>query len=389
MATAGTLHRGAAFGDALERGLALRQVASFDELDASFFRSLGDYVRSGAAVAPMLAERLQTLGRDPRGAAWQVDRAALRVRLDAVSTSTARASPGSLSLTRNLGHGRLWLGYRDRPGWLFGPYHGNRLEDRRAGAVEPGAFTDDGAFANPFLGFARNGANIGYAQAAGPGYLRIAAVHGTAQVGEQRDTKPGEATGVLTEYQFGNPGVSSLTVQAGWLAESHSLVGGRPTGAFGRVGGDTGIVGLSAHRQLGVRWSLLSSVHAGMSRAETGRRGMVRGLSSLLTSSFAFGIIGQGFDHSGDRLAFTLSQPLRVEASHGELRWISGRTPDGRVEVEQAVLLMRYSRGFQAIEGIPGRPAVAMPSPCAVRAQHVTLPSSLAARPCSPSSHSP
>ena len=354
---ASAFHSGAAFGDALTRGLAHGEIASFDELDAPFFHRLGDYVRPIAAAAPTLAERLQTLGRDPRGATWRVDGAGLRVRLVVVSTSTALASLGSMSLTRNLGNGRLWLGYRDHPGWRFGPYNENRLEDRRAGVVEPGAFTDDGAFANPFLGFARNGANIGYAHAAGPGHLRIAAVHGTAHVGgEQRDTNPGEATGVLTEYQFGNPGVSSLAVQAGWLAESHRLVGGRPTGAFGRLGGDTGLVGLSTHRRLGVRWSLLASAHAGMSRAEAGRRGMVRGLSSLLTSSFAFGIIRQGFDHSGDRLALTLSQPLRVEAGHGELRWISGRTPDGRVEVEQAVVGLEPSGRRLDVELTYARP---------------------------------
>ena len=353
---ASAFHPGAAFGDALTRGLAHGEIASFDELDAPFFHRLGDYVRPIAAAAPTLAERLQTLGRDPRGATWRVDGAGLRVRLVVVSTSTALASLGSVSLTRNLGNGHLWLGYRDHPGWRFGPYNEKHLADRRARVVEPGAFNDDGAFTNPFLNFARNGANIGYAQAAGPGYLRIAAVHGTAHVGEQRNTNPGEATGVLTEYQFGNPGVSSLAVQAGWLAESHRLVGGRPTGAFGRLGGDTGLVGLSAHRRLGARWSLLAGAHAGMSRAEVRRPGMVRGFSSLSTSSFAFGIIRQGVDHSGDRLAFALSQPLRVEAGHAELQWISGRTPDGRVEIEKAVLGLEPSGRRLDVELTYSRP---------------------------------
>ena len=39
------LYLGPAFGDSLARGLASAQVASFDELDAPFFRRLGDYLR--------------------------------------------------------------------------------------------------------------------------------------------------------------------------------------------------------------------------------------------------------------------------------------------------------------------------------------------------------
>ena len=335
---ASTLRMGAAFGDSLARGLALREVASFDELDAPFFRPLGDYVRPDTFVAPTLAERLGTLGRDPRGATWRPDGAELRVRVDAVPDSTAPASLGSVSMTRDLGNGRMWLGYRSHPGWRFGLYAEGRPADRRAGLVEPGDFTEDGAFANPFLGFARNGAGIGYAAVAGPGSLRVAAVHGTAQYGRRRDAGAGEATAALAEYGFGGSATSGLAMQTGWLSESRSLVGSQPSGAFGDLSGDTGIVGLSAHRPLGGRWSLLASAHAGMSVARVQRRGMARRLSELWTSSFALGVIGREIGHSRDRLALRLSQPLRVESGRAELRWVSGRNPDGQIEIEQAAL---------------------------------------------------
>ncbi len=97
-----TLRPGAAFGDSLTRGLALREVASFDELDAPFFRPLSDHLRLNVLAASSVAERLGRLGRDPRGASWRMDGAIVRVRLNAVSTSTGLASPGSLSMTRGL-----------------------------------------------------------------------------------------------------------------------------------------------------------------------------------------------------------------------------------------------------------------------------------------------
>ena len=139
-----------------------------------------------------------------------------------------------------------WIGaspYRTHPGWQFGLHAGNGEVEEGFGSIEPGTFTDDGAFANPFLGFARNGASIGYAAGGGSGAFRVAAFHGTAQYGGRRDADAGEAAGFLTEYRFGKHGVA---VQGGWLAEAEAVVGGRPSGAFGGVAAESVIAGLSA-----------------------------------------------------------------------------------------------------------------------------------------------
>ena len=349
-----TLRPGAAFGDSLTRGLAVREVASFDELDAPFFRPLSDHLRPNVLAASSVPERLGRLGRDPRGASWRMDGAELRARLNAASTPTGLASLGSLSMTRDLGNGRLLLGYRSHPGWRFG-LHANRSR-HGPGPVEPGAFTDDGAFANPFLGFARDGASIGYETVVGFGYLGIVAVHGKAQYGERRDAGSGKTVGALMEYRLGHSGSFSLAVETGWLAEERGLLGSRSRGAFGGLSGDTSIVGVSAHRQLTHGWTLLASAHAGVSRAGVRGHGMVRRLSALRTSSLAFGVMGEEIGHAGGRLAFRLSQPLRVEAGHAQLRWVSGRTPGGQVEVEQAVLELEPSGRQLDLELIYARP---------------------------------
>ena len=75
-----------------------------------------------------------------------------------------------------------------------------------------------------------------------------------------------------------------------------------------------------------------------MSYAEVRRHGMVRDPSSLLSGSYALGIVGDEIGRAGDQLAFRVSQPLRVEAGDAQLRWVSGRTQDGRVDVERARL---------------------------------------------------
>ncbi|MDE0457863.1 MAG: S8 family serine peptidase [Chromatiales bacterium] len=352
---ASVFHSGAAFGDSLARGLASREVAGFDELDAPFFRPLGDHVRLSRSAVFGLEERLGVLGRDPRGARWRTEDAELRLRLDAAAGSHgvggARGSAfrgdahvsgslGSLSLAQGIGVGELRFGYRVHPGWQFGLHAGDGEAGEGFGSLEPGTFTDDGAFANPFLGFARNGASIGYAAGGGPGAFRIAAFQGTAQYGERRDADAGEAAGFLTEYRLGRHGVA---VQAGWLSEAEAAVGARPRGAFGEVAADSVIAGLSAHRSLGAGWTLLTSAHAGISDAETRGHGMVSVPSALWTGSFSLGLVGERVDGAGGRLGFRLSQPLRIEAGHARLRWVSGRTPDGRVTVEEAALALEPS----------------------------------------------
>lgn len=347
---ASVFHLGGAFGDSLARGLAAREIASFDEMDAPFFRPFGDHLRSGAFVAPSLGERLAALGRDPRGASWRTNNTEFRLRLDAAAASRGiggtfgssrndeadgSGSLGSLSFVQDFGSGRLSFGYRTHPGWQFGLYVDGGTSDRGFGTIEPGTFTDDGAFTNPFLGFVRNGPSIGYATETGLGAFRVAAFHGTAQYGERRNADTGKAAGVLTEYRFGNSG---LAVQAGWLAEADAAVGSRPRGAFGTLASDSVIAGLSAHRRLGAGWTLLASGHAGMSHPESSGRGMIRDVSALWTGSFSVGLIGQEVGPAGGKLALRLSQPLRLEAGRAQFRWVSGRTPDGNVTVERAAL---------------------------------------------------
>ncbi len=371
---ASVFHMGAAFGDSLTRGLASREVASFDALDAPFFRPLGDHLRRDGLARPRLGDRLRALGRDPRGAVWRAEDGEIRLRLDAFPSGTGAAttpgSPtgegvpdaagpapgaiGSLWLTRKIGNGRLLFSYRAHPGWRFGLHAGSGAAE--GGPVDSGTFTDDAAFANPFSGFARDGASIGYAGALGEAAIRIAAFRGTAQYGERRAGEGDAAAGVLAEYRFSDSLLPGLAVQAGWLAEPQGPVGSRSRGAFGALGGDTVMAGFSAHRRLNGRWSLLASAHAGLSRAGSSGHGMVEDVSALWTGAFALGLVGKGVDRAGGKLALRLSQPLRVEGGEARLSWVSGRLPDGSVWVERASLDLEPSGRQIDLELIWSRP---------------------------------
>ena len=370
------LYLGPAFGDSLVRGLASAHVASFDDLDAPFFRRLGDYLRPVGFAGSSLRERLGALGRDPRGTPWEVDGQGLQVRLDVVPTARdidighrpdyasavdavggmgarrigRRESPAalaSLSVTHDFAGGRLALGYRSRLASQFG---------LGAGELAPGTFADADAFANPYLGFARNGTSLGFSTSLGTGSLRTAAFAAAAPYGGRHDADGDGIAGALTEYRFGGFADSGLSLQAGWMSEANGALGSRPDGAFGELGTGTVLTGLSASRRLSGSWTALGSAHAGMHRTDSRRQGIVREVSGLWSSAFAVGVVGRDVAGSGDRLAFRLSQPLRVEAGRAQLRWVSGRSPDGRVELEQADLSLEPSGRQLDLEVAYARP---------------------------------
>ena len=343
------LYLGPAFGDSLARGLASAHVASFDELDAPFFRRLGDYLLPAGFAGSSLADRLRALGRDPRGTPWGVDGHGLRVRLDVVPTAHgAGDGPGSASAEHAAGGmGVRGAGRWGRPAALASlsvthDFDGRRLEfgyrgglasrfGLGAGELAPGTFADAVAFANPYLGFAQDGTSLAVASPLGTGSLRIAAFAATGRDTGRGDGHGAGIRGTLTEYRFGGLDDSGLSLQAGWLSEANGAVGSRPDGAFGELATGTILTGVTASRRLGGSWTLLGSAHAGVHRTDSLRRGIVQGVSGLWSGAFAVGAVGRDVGRGGDRLAFRLSQPLRVEAGRAALRWVSGRSPDGRV----------------------------------------------------------
>ena len=150
---------------------------------------------------------------------------------------------------------------------------------------------DADAFANPFLGFARDGTSLGFASPLGTGSLRTVAFAATGPYGGQHDARSDGITGALTEYRFGGLAGSDLSLQAGWMSEANGAVGSRPDGAFGELRTGTFLTGAHGRpRRLSANWTLLGSAHAGVHRTDNLRQGIVRGVSGLRSSAFAVGL---------------------------------------------------------------------------------------------------
>ncbi len=72
-------------------------------------------------------------------------------------------------------------------------------------------------------------------------------------------------------------------------------------------------------------------------------RGVLRDVSTLMSSAFGVGVTGRELWRRHDRVSLRLSQPLRVESGHATLRWAAGRTRDRRVQLREARLNLQPS----------------------------------------------
>ena len=331
-----TIQLGSAFGDVIKHRMANNEIVVFDELDAPFFSSFDDYVHQNTASRIGMSDRFNMLGNNGSAYSWSLDGFDLQTRVDnnifnnngqSRIGADSQQSFGVLSVQHRADNFDAYFGYRSQPGWQFG------LQSKEI--LPSGTFSEDTAFANPVLSLARNGVIAGFSKPFShfkKGEYSIAAFSGKQQYGNRRSNPSRTARGALVEFRPSQQANSSYSIQAGWLNEPHSLVGSYASGAFGDIGANSGFLGVTAHRKLNDRWNFLANFHSVLTRTTVRNSGIVPTVSSLRSSAFDLGFIGNSIAKQGDRFGIRLSQPLRIESGQAEFQWVTGRTPDREVE---------------------------------------------------------
>ena len=342
-----TIQLGSAFGDVIKHRMAKNEIVVFDELNAPFFNSFDDYVHQNTASRIGMSDRFDMLGNNGNAYSWSLDGFDLQTRVDSnifkgneqsrVGTGSQQ-SVGVLSVQHRADNFDAYFGYRSQPGWQFG------LQSKEI--LPSGTFSEDTAFANPVLSLARNGVIAGFSKPFShfkKGEYSIAAFSGKQQYGNRRSNPSRTARGALVEFRPSQQANSSYSIQAGWLNEPHSLVGSYASGAFGDIGANSGFVGVTAHRKLNDRWNFLANFHSVLTRTTVRNSGIVPTVSSLRSSAFDLGLVGNSIAKQGDRFGIRLSQPLRIESGQAEFQWVTGRTPNQEVVQEKASVPLQPS----------------------------------------------
>ena len=265
---------GNALGDGLTQAFARQELVAFDDLDAPFWFSLGEF--AAAAPGPSVAARLDEL------------------------TSPANPSRPAAAAVHGAGlaSGEFGAGRRARSGaWRFG-----LLE--APGGAEDGHL----GLAGRALGFTLTNRHVLSATAF---------------------TTPGEfarapASGASLAWQ---PVDSAFGLHSGWVGERKTLLGSSAEGAFGTLAADAFFAGIRADTELG-GWRMSANAEIGTVAAAP-RDGLITGISPLTTSALSLRASRPLADDG--RLHLSVSQPLRVERGRASLDVPVGRTKAGEV----------------------------------------------------------
>jgi len=286
---------GPPWGDALEQGLAGRELAVFDRLNAPFFIPMAAFHAPWAMDGGARADRRFAgfLDRAPKTAPESIAMAG------GWTLSSLRSLTAALRLD---GISRMAL-------------------DRTAGTEN--AWVALGARG---VGMARD-----FFPAGGRGRLRGGFFMQRSGITRgERLTVPGRTHGAFLNLDASGAG-GRVSAELGMLRESERLLGAGASGAYGQLAGNTWFTRLVAEQELRGGLRLVAVAQGGYTSAEF-NRGLLRRARHVLSSAYSAGIHWnrKAPDHAG-RFWLTVSQPLRNESGAMELDYPAGRTRAGAV----------------------------------------------------------
>ena len=276
-AASSLLRSGGPTGNALAAAFRGREVAVFDELNAPFWLGLDGF--TNAAARPALEDRLTRFMRSERR-----DGIRAGASLDGIVETPFASTRMQLGINRTAG-------------------------ERWSGGHASLVPVDYG----------------GLSLALGEGELQASALAAAPALHNRLggEVRVPEA-GVVLAWQ---PPSSALGLQFGALREFRSSLGTNASGAFGKLSSGVAFAGTGFDTAVG-DWGIRAEAELGVTGSDASG-GMVKEVSTVATS--AFSLSAERAFEDGDRLRFSLSQPLRVERGRMQLAVPTGRTKRGEV----------------------------------------------------------
>ena len=319
---------GPAWGDALQRGLAGRELAVFDRLNAPFFIPmenlqahwpLDDGFRAGRQFARFLDRASETASESAADmGAWTIAPA-----VDLAGALYARGSR-QVATGRSAGLRNAWI-----------------------------------ALGTSGVGIARDLFPVGDHGRIRGGFF----VQNPGVTRSEGLAAPGQAQGAFVNLDLAGE-ISRFSAELGLMRESERLLGAGSQGAFGQVAGSTWFSRLLAERELAAGIRLMAVAQAGYTMGAASR-GLFGATQRVVSSAFSAGVYWNK-SRTGRResMWFSVSQPLRNESGGLELNYPIGRTRAGGVLREAALLgtepsgrQVDLTLGFEKAlpSGVPGK----------------------------------
>ncbi len=177
------------------------------------------------------------------------------------------------------------------------------------------SFLSDRALTTPFLSFANraNSASLGYRL-----HDKLGLRFGVAATNENRDYGL-DSDAAMLEGSFDVNDKATVKLHVGQLAERGSLLGGSNGGAFGVDRTNTTAVGITGQYRLSDSLALVGNYTEGYSRVDDEQNSLLHNFSGIRSHAFGLGLLANDLFDRGDRLGFSVSQPLRVTAGEVDM----------------------------------------------------------------------
>ena len=199
-----------------------------------------------------------------------------------------------------------------------------------------------GNFPHPYLALFGSGLGFGGAVEAENSNERLTALGfvGSDSInsisGNSSSAPTGGSRAALLDYAHDFTALR-LGLQTGVLMENSRALGLRGEGAFGDMkDSSTLFAGLALDSApVASRWRFHTRLFGGLTRPQTPAGGLIDGWSHIASSAFHIGFGGDSALRDGDRIGFSLQQPLRVERGAADLRFPVGRTREAALLFER------------------------------------------------------
>ncbi len=110
-----------------------------------------------------------------------------------------------------------------------------------------------------------------------------------------------------------------MTLNNGVSIEQNSLLGSETSGAFGIDKSTTYHAGIAGHFLAAKDVMLLTNYHMGVTQIDASNNSIFTNFGDVVTNSFAAGIEVGNVSSQGDRVGFSVSQPLRVISGKADM----------------------------------------------------------------------
>ena len=293
---------GGAFGDSLLKAFSESPIAAFDRGNAPFRFELKEFIKT-----------LQS-----RNCGIDVLR---------------RLRPAKHNLTQPLylPDSSISFGFHREPEAI--------LSSLRPELDEPFAFSV-GSFSTPYFGLLREGFTLfGNIPLSEQSRISINAITGEVI----KDNLFGRAFNSAAHGAFGSliyeiiEGLE-VALETGWLAETGSVLGSVPRGAFA-TNSTAGTFFSGAHAQAALNdsWSLYGSYYRGRTNLKAKDSSIFTGFSELESQSVSLGLVGRNILMLNDQVGLLISQPLRIEKGRVNMDVPVFRDREGNVLKEQVL----------------------------------------------------